>query len=42
MGASVADLADNGHGGNGQNEDHYVDDYDLSWFHDVEVDSGLI
>lgn len=41
MGASD-DLVDNGHGGNGQNEDHYVDDYDLCWFHNVDVDSGLI
>jgi hypothetical protein len=41
MGASD-DLADNAHSGNRQNEDHYVEDYDPCWFHNVEVDSGLI
>jgi hypothetical protein len=41
MGASD-DLADNAHGGNRQNEDHYEDAYDPCWFHNVEVDSGLI
>jgi hypothetical protein len=38
MGASD-DLIDNAHGGNRQNEDHYVDDYDPCWFHNVDVDS---
>jgi hypothetical protein len=36
------DLGDNAHSGNRQNEDHYVEDYDPCWFHNVEVDSGLI
>jgi hypothetical protein len=34
MGASD-DLADNAHGGNRQNEDHYEDAYDPCWFHNV-------
>jgi hypothetical protein len=41
MGASD-DLADNAHGGNRQNEDHYEAAYDPCWFHNVEVDSALI